>query len=270
MVLKISAIEGTEPQTLAQMQHTQWQQRPEWSRLPLQDRPAIAETMRELLLSLASAQVRTPKPQPAEIQESLRLLAIAEHLPGLAPSKALWLDRARYQSLPILEQDAKLSLAKAETIPATSAHDLYMLATAHTHREEYREAVRLLDRSIELAPDHYWSYFRRALCQHKLREPLLAAADIGASVGRWPESPYAHFNRGYFLDEQERNADAVDSYTAAIKYAPTFIAPRLNRGLARLELRDYDGAREDFLKVKELGRRDATVDAGRRRPGASR
>ncbi len=246
-------------------QNPEWQQRPVWSRLPLRDRPAVTETMREVLMSLASAQVRTSQPKPADIHESLRLLDIAESLPDLPPSKALWLDRARYQSLLNLEEKSRQSLAKAETIPATTAHDLYMLATAHTHRdtpEDYREAVRLLDRSIALAPNHYWSYFRRALCQHKLHEPLLAAADIGTSIGRWPESPYAHFNRGYFLDEQERNAAAVDSYTAAIKYAPTFIAPYFNRGLARLELRDYTGARDDFLKVRELGRHDAVVDAG--------
>lgn len=243
-----------------------WQESEYWKRLPRAEQRQLAETAQELLLAVAAAHVRSPKPSTAEVHEALRLMDVAEHLPDIPASRAVWMDRARYQSLAKLGKESKASLAKAETIPATSPHDLYMLATAHSSRgteDGYREAVRLLDQSISLSPKHYWSYFRRAFCQHKLHEPMLAAADLGACVGLAPQSSWAHFNRAYLLDDQGRKLNASAAYSEAIKYAPTFTSAYFNRGLARLELRDYAGALEDFLKVQELGRDDALIAAGR-------
>lgn len=247
------------------IQNSNWQEGEYWRRLDRNKRQELSETIRELLLVTGSGYVRVSPDDPAAVRAALNLVTIAQEILQLPKSKALLMDRARYLSLLKMDAAARDATAQAETAPAVSAHDIYMLATAHARYrtvEGYREAVKLLTKAIELSPRHYWSYFQRALCQQELGETLLAVSDLGTCLGVWPESSWAHFNRGYLFDLQGRKNDAVRDYTDALKHSPNFVSAYHNRGLARLELQQYAGALDDFQKVRALGRKDALVDAG--------
>src|SRR5262249_20096929 len=54
-----------------------------------------------------------------------------------------------------------------------------------------------------------------------------------------------------------------DAYTAALKHQPDFLLAYVNRGLARLELKQYESALTDFNRALELGRDDAFLHTGR-------
>lgn len=244
-----------------------WQEDIYWRRLERNERIQLAENVRELLLVLAAAHVRT-KPQGATAarRTALDLLQIAERIHDLPPSRALELDRARYLSLLRREADAKRAVDRANKIPVITAHDTYMLAAAHARNRTvagYREAIRLLTRAIDMSPHHYWSHFERALCYQELGESLLAVSDLGTCIGLWPESSWAHFNRGYLLYEQGHKLEAVEEYTTAIRHSPQFRSAYFNRALAHLEIQNYEDALVDFKKVQELGREDAILVAGR-------
>ena len=74
------------------------EEHPDWARLAPEDRRQLAEDHRELLLLLAGARVRLARGDRPTLVRSLALLDEAEAIRGLAPSRALWLDRASYWS----------------------------------------------------------------------------------------------------------------------------------------------------------------------------
>ena len=248
-------------------QDTTWQASSSWRQLEPKERVTVAETARELLLELASAQARTEGSDPTSAGlAALTLLETAEHIRGLNPSRALEVDRARYLSLVKRVAAARQSLLTAEKIPVSTSHDIYMLAAAQTRNrsvESYRKAVQLLTTSIEMSPRHYWSHFQRALCHQELNEQVLALSDLGTCIGLWPESSWAHFNRGLLLFKQGQHRAAIQDYTTAIRHSPQLHSAYFNRALAHLELQEYESALLDIQAVRDSGRNDVRLDAAR-------
>ncbi len=245
-------------------QDVNWQEDTNWQLLEKENRSNVGETMRELLLELASAHVRleSKDPQSAGLV-ALNLLDTGSRIHGLRPSRALELDRARYLSLLKRHADAQQALAVAEKIPVTSSHDHYMLAAAHARNANYREAIRLLKIAIHGSPKHYWSHFQMALCQDELGESTLAISNLGKCIGLWPQSSWAHFNLAYLLSKEGKKREAIEAYTSAIQHDPHLQSAYFNRALTHLELRDFEAALVDFKKVQELGRHDSVLDAAR-------
>src|SRR5262249_15534928 len=54
-----------------------------------------------------------------------------------------------------------------------------------------------------------------------------------------------------------------ECYTAAIRRDPGFALAHLNRGLARLDLKQFQAALDDLDRAAALGREDAILHAGR-------
>ncbi len=214
-------------------------------------RRKLAEDRRDLLTLLAGARVRLGSDEPSDRRAALALLDEAEALGslGLAPSRALYLERA--DNLEHLGEHERAAEARrmAEQTPARSSSDHYALAAALAlkgTREGLRQALVELDLALALNPRHYWSTVQRGICHLELGEPLLAAADFGQSIGLWPEFAWGYFNRGCVLDRAGRKDEALADYTAALERDPKFIPARVNRGLVELERKRYAAALIDF------------------------
>lgn len=248
------------------LDNSNWQDGINWRLLNHTERTGLAETVRELLIVLAKAQVRKAPGNSVTVHRALSLLETAERVRDLNPSRLLLEDRATYLSLLNRDEEARQVSLVAAATPATSAHDRYMLAANYARQDDvegYREAVKLLTAAIKHDPSHYWSYFQRALCYQALHQPTQAASDLGICIALWPQSSWAHFNRGHLLDRQGQVRDAIADYTESIRLSPEFQSAHFNRGLAHLELRNYAEALKDFDTVVALGRNDEVVIAGR-------
>lgn len=241
-----------------------WREPMDWSELQAAERQRLAENTRELLMLLAAARVQIGPHERSTWEGALSLLDRAAMVPGLQPSKALWLDRSRYLNR-LGETAAALAAAQtAERHPATTARDHYLLATAYAREGGhlgFRKALKELDEAIRLDPRHYWSWTQRGFCHFELGEHLLAAADFGHCTGLWPDFAWGYFNRGRVLDQSGKKQEAAQDYSAAIECDPEFAAAYVNRGLAYLELRQYSEAYSDFSRSLEFGRSDATLYA---------
>src|SRR5436853_50614 len=83
------------------------------------------------------------------------------------------------------------------------------------------------------------------LCEQELGQYTLAAGDFGMCMGLWPEFAWGYFNRGYALNLSGHKAEAITDYSAALDRDPAFVLAHLNRGMARLELKQYGPALAD-------------------------
>jgi tetratricopeptide (TPR) repeat protein len=257
-------------QTLALYQlpdRTRCPEHPDWVYLTAAERHQLAEDRRELLLLLAGARVRLAPDDRPTLLGALALLDEAEAISGLASSKALWFDRAGYWTQLGDPRRAAAARDRAETIPASSARDHYLLAISyarHGGRDGYTRAIAELNAALDLQPRHYWSALQRGICRMELGESAQALGDFGTCIGLWPEHPWGYFNRGCVLDRMGLKLDAIHDYTAALKCDPHFVAALVNRGLARVELQQSGPALSDFDQALALGGPgDAALAAGR-------
>ncbi len=243
-----------------------WDRNPAWLRISSQDRRRLAEDRRELLMLLADARVRLARGSSDAAERALELLDRAGSIPGLPPSRGLWLHRARYLSLRGKADLAGSARLQAEQTPATTARDHYLLATSIVRQggpDRLKAAIAELDLALQRDPRHYWSLVQRGICHLERGELVEAAADFGHCTGLWPEFAWGYFNRGCVFDRVGNQAAAILDFTAALDRDPGLIPAHVNRGLARLELKQYGPALEDFDRAGELGVHDASVSAGR-------
>ena len=243
-----------------------WDQSPAWLRIAPEDRRRLAEDRRELLLLLADARVRQAGGTSESAGKALRLLEKAESIPGLPSSRALWLDRVHYHSLRDETELADTARRRAGETAATTARDHYLLATAIARRggpEAQRAAITELDEALRRNPGHYWSLIQRGICRLERGELVEAAADFGQCIGVWPEFAWGYFNRACVLDRTGNKAAAILDFTAALDRDPGLVPGYVNRGLARLELKQYGPALVDLDKAHSLGARDASLAAAR-------
>jgi eukaryotic-like serine/threonine-protein kinase len=243
-----------------------WDRRPMWLRIAPEVRRRLAEDRRELLLLLADARVRLAGGSSESAVQGLKLLEEAEAIAGLAPSRALWLDRARYYSLRGDAERADSARRRALTTPAATARDHYLLATSIARQggpDDFNAAIAELNEALRKNPRHYWSLIQRGICHLERGELVEAAADFSQCTGIWPEFAWGYFNRGCVLDRTGNKAAAVVDFTASLDRDPTLVPALVNRGLARLELQENALALADFDQALALGAGDASVSAGR-------
>ena len=242
-----------------------WQDDPRWQRLGADNRHALAENTRELLLLLAWGRVRNSAADPAVLQQALELLDRAEAIRALPPSKAVWTDRASYlKRLNLDDQEARRT---ADRLEPASARDHYLLATAYARKgndeASLTRAIAELDRAIALNDRHYWSWIQRGICHQELGNFIEATGDFGTCIGLRPEFAWGYFNKGNALDQSGQKARAVAAYSEALKRDPDFIPAQVNRGLALLELKRPAEALADFERALAQGRTDAILHLGR-------
>ncbi len=240
-----------------------WEDHADWQQLDVHDRQRLAENTRELLLLLAWARVQQAPTDADVLHQALGLLDRAAAIRDLAPLRALEEDRALYLDRLGDAAAAQAARGKARQIPATSAHDHYLLAATYARAGRYPAAVAELTTALHLNPHDYWSTVQRGICYQEQRKYTLATADFGACIGLWPEFAWGYFNRGYTLDQSGNKAEALRDYSAALERDPAFVPAYLNRAMLHLEMKHYDQALADFQKAVEFGRDDAAVHAGR-------
>lgn len=243
-----------------------WNQDAGWLRIAPEDRRRLAEDRRELFMLLAGARVRLAGESAPAARDALELLEKAEAIPGLPPSRALWLDRARYLALCGETERARSASQHALEIPAATARDHYLLALSLVRQGEpgaAKSAINELDLGLRKNPRHYWSLLQRGICRLERGELVEASADFSQCIGIWPEFAWGYFNRGCVFEHAGDTAAALADFTAALQRDGRLTPAYVNRGLARLALKQYVEALADFDRAGALGAKDPSIAAGR-------
>ena len=110
-------------------------------------------------------------------------------------------------------------------------------------------AVAWLERAAQIEPEGYWHQFALAREHAEARRVDRALPPCNAAVALRPDSPWARRQRANLLAILGRWDEASNDLGEALQTCRSPSAEarvRLDRGLIRLRLGDFDGARSDF------------------------
>jgi tetratricopeptide (TPR) repeat protein len=147
-------------------------------------------------------------------------------------------------------------------------------------RDLLEKAVAAYREALAQEPRHYWSHFQLGRCQLALGQTAEAVQSLGTCVALRPEVPWGYIARGMALISQGKDhyPEAQRDFETVLKREPGFPPALLNRGvlrwrqgrhadaladfdaaglsesayyrgLLRLEMRQYEKAKEEFDAV---------------------
>ncbi|BAZ01903.1 TPR repeat-containing protein [Tolypothrix tenuis PCC 7101] len=115
--------------------------------------------------------------------------------------------------------------------------------------------------AINLSPDNAEAYINRGLANYRQQDYLSAIADYQRAIALKPADFRAYYNIALAYAATDHNLEAIVDYNLALSQIPPsanlLLADIYNdRGLARLQLLDYEGAMTDFSKAIQLDGND--------------
>lgn len=164
--------------------------------------------------------------------------------------------------------------------------EYFSKAQEYVENKEFSQAIEFFSKAININPDNYEYYYRRALAKQKIEDYYGALSDLESalrlntnnteiinqkgtikyalgdynnSVKDFQEvisidSTYAvaYFNIGYIYSNNRNFRGAKNYFDYAIRYDSSNASYRFNRGIMLNELNAYDSALSDFDKTISL------------------
>lgn len=204
----------------------------------------------ELLVVLAET-VAHPLPgqttDHSQADEALTILDRAARL-GVT-TQAFHRRRAHYQELIGQTAAAELELQLANTLPASSSLDHFLLG-----QEQYREgtipqAILAFQNVLQREPDHFWASYYLALCWLKTQHPDQAASCLTACLSQRRDVAWLYLLRASAWSELSQFARAEADFETALESSLPEAARYgllINRGVMRIREGNLDSAMADL------------------------
>jgi tetratricopeptide (TPR) repeat protein len=135
---------------------------------------------------------------------------------------------------------------------STNKLDWYKKGNSLRQTNDYDEAIKYYDRSIQIDPKHYHSWYYKGLCLHHQRKYDEAIKSFSKAIDP-DKSHYVWFYRGLDHYNLGHYNEAIDDYDKAINIEPSHRQSNYNAGLTLRRLgRDKD-VNKYFKKAADLG-----------------
>ena len=126
------------------------------------------------------------------------------------------------------------------------------------NKGEYKQALKLLDKSIAIDPNDPSAHFWVGMVYNDLDNYEKALSAYNRAIEIYPKLPNAALGKGYSLLKLNRPNEAVTWYTKAIEIDPMNQEAYVGRGLTRgFVLKDYSAGLADLNKAIQLNGSDA-------------
>ena len=132
----------------------------------------------------------------------------------------------------------------------------YYSAVDAAGRGEFKNAIKVYDAVIRLAPDFADAYISRGDARKKLGNFEGAIKDYNTAIRLGEDYTYVYSSRGIAKSNLEDEEGAIKDYNMAIRLDPAHIGPYVNRGVAKSALEDKKGAIEDYNTAIRLKPKD--------------
>jgi tetratricopeptide (TPR) repeat protein len=155
------------------------------------------------------------------------------------------------QSSPVQGCLSVLADLKAQRIKDQTAVHLFRAFGAY-NRFQTGEAIRELNRVVELSPHYALAYSQRADAYADKGQFDQALADYNQALKINPQYATAYLNRGILQAKQSRPDQALADFNRALKINPRYVKAYYNRGNIHLQQGRYDQAIADFNRLTTL------------------
>lgn len=146
-----------------------------------------------------------------------------------------------------------ISLVTREIEAAPEQAAWYRLRGSLYHQSGANDlAADDFSRAINLSPKQAALYNNRGFIRLSLQQLTSARQDLDEAIRLNPDYAQAYNNRGLLLIAQRKYSEAVVQFDRAIEIDPQYIDAYNNRGFARLQLRQIEAALGDFNTVLKL------------------
>lgn len=194
------------------------------------------------------------KATPEEIKAAFRRLARQYH-PDLNPNNEVSLEKFReiceaYEVLSGLDRRQY----DRETSNQPSDRDFYVRGVEKALEKNYPEAVKSLDRAIELNSRFFEAYLKRCEVRYKLGDNRGVLEDCRQLLQIDPQCAQAYYYQGRSRLRLGYAKSAIEAYTEAIRLENRFAQAYYYRGLAYQELADSSAAVKDLQTAAQLFR----------------
>jgi len=153
--------------------------------------------------------------------------------------------------------DARVAFEKVLPVAPENTGLLIALARAYSGEGNTEKAVEMLKRITDKDPANWGAWMLMAnmlLDKGKLEEGRAALEHVPQQA---VTDPNVFINVGVLFMNQKKDDDAEAYFSKAIATAPGQFDGYYYRGLARISLKNYDGARADLQKVVELAPKES-------------
>ena len=128
----------------------------------------------------------------------------------------------------------------------------YYSAVDAEERGEFKDAIKVYDTVIRLAPDFADAYINRGDVRRKLGNLEGAIKDYNMAIRLGDDYAYVYYSRGIAKADLGDKKDAIKDYDSAIYLDSAYVDAYVNRGIAKSNLGDQKGAIEDYNAVIRL------------------
>jgi eukaryotic-like serine/threonine-protein kinase len=246
------------------LEHTAWQDLPQFKNLSPDRQARAREDVGELLFLMAAMESLTAEAAgPSSLQgehltRAVDLNRIAEtcYSPGQAPA-AVWQQRALLAQRQGKADEVRDDLAKAASRTPTTGRDYGMAACVLVSQRRFRAALPLWQQASSRDPQNVWAWYGLGHCCDQLARSAQAAACYTACIALKPDFHGWYFNRGLVYLKQKDYPLASADFDEALRLRPDHVEARYNRALARLGENRYPEAIADLEQIIGQGRADA-------------
>lgn len=140
-----------------------------------------------------------------------------------------------------------------------SARGLFLEANAKFEAGEFREAIRLYTRVLDLDAGFVQAQFNRGLAHYELDELESCIRDCAAVLSSDPQFKKAYLQRGVARSREGDVIGAEADFTRAIECDPAYTEAYFNRGFVRTLMGDLEAAVADYTRALELAPNDPQI-----------
>ena len=158
------------------------------------------------------------------------------------------LEKATNKYLTSIQEEFRDS-SPAEATKWLDADTLYKQTQALIESGKYLEAIKILNKAIELNPNYAEAYNNRGNAYSYLKQYTKSMQNFNKAIELDPGYVWAYNNRGNAYSNLKQYRKAIQDYDKAIELDPNYAEAYLNRGMIYFYLKQYAKSMQDFNKV---------------------
>lgn len=160
-------------------------------------------------------------------------------------------------------QEAKKIYDSLLLINSQNSDILHLLGSIECQLKNYKKAVNLLSKAIEINPSNAASHTNRGIALQKLKQLDEALVSYNLAININSNNAYTYFNRGVVLKDLQQYDAALESFSKAISLRPDFALAYNNKGVVFFKKEQFDISIENYDKAIRLNNKYAEAYCNR-------